>query len=164
MREVQVVAWCDKCREADKRVPATRTVSVSLGGETAKALDLCPQHEAKLISPLAALLSQFGVDEKRRKKQMETEANDAELPEAPATAVGEFDCLFCGRNFNQKTGLLTHLVRIHAAPPAPVSKCPECKKTFDAPSRLGMHRKAAHGYDSLAAAIEWVEKHQPTAA
>ena len=55
--------------------------------------------------------------------------------------IGQFSCKFCGKEFQQKQNVLTHIKSLHTFK---LSTCSICEKTFDRTKQLRNHIAAVH--------------------
>lgn len=122
-------------------------------------VDLCAE-DAKPLEGLHALLADWG------RVFNPTEDMGAKGPRAPRSMSvvrepvvaagatdGEFVCPACGKAYTGKSGLTSHLRRIHEMSwteamggPAGEHPCPECERMFTTPQGLASHRRITHGH------------------
>lgn len=149
-REVQVNVWCDACIAEGRRSEA-REVTLTIAGAKPRTLDVCAEHEASLIAPLVALLSEYG------------HAPDGSEPDAPPKTA-QADCPVCGHKVSA-AHLPKHIYTLHLQVKPPTHRrCPECGWKPPAgtdramvPRRVGVHRVHEHGRKTLDDALEALE-------
>ena len=145
MKEVQIVAWCDKCyADADVRAQAD-THTVKIDGFGPREIELCDLHAKELLEPLRQFIAEHGT-----------------VPKAaqPAAAAQGEPCPLCGVTLSRYS-IATHVYRVHGGldadtpQPGQEGPCPECGEEFE---YLAQHRSRAHGVTAAKFAVEWVRR------
>lgn len=138
MREVVIVKRCDECGQDAPR-SFVAGVNASESAPKLRLLDLCDAHAAPVLA-LADLLGGAAP----------FTANGSQL--AMDESAEAFDCEICGRPYSTRNGAAEHIWLTHVGMPKPISTltdCPECDRAFGSAQAVAVHRRHAHGWDTL---------------
>lgn len=161
MREMIWNHWCDACyADGQLQQEATHiyTVGIVTGEEVRpglKVLELCDMHD-KLATDMQALLAEVGQVPDFKAAM---EARKGRPIDNIARRVGMKDfveCPVCRQNI-VKSSLITHVWGLHRRGderPAHGTICPECRARYTTGQGMAAHRRAEHGFDSLAEALK----------
>lgn len=151
-RRVVILAECDVCGNQATSSYVLDVVEVSVDGENGaelvgRRLDLCPMHRDLVLGELVdrlevAPLAVGPAPEIRRKYQREPTSRHVPCP-------------LCSSSIHSGS-LVAHVWARHRKgkrPPTP-AVCPDCGYSTDRPQVMGTHRKAAHGFNPLADALD----------
>lgn len=139
----EFVVWCDVCLNENDQRNTSQTTVVGLNGKTL-GIDLCSEHQASLVAPLAAALTKYG------EKQDDSVSASAGSPYRPAMPRkrGNFPCLLCEDTFSSNYTFVQHLAVVHGSKGPQWlfgDRCPVDGQTFKPGASLGAHISREHG-------------------
>lgn len=164
MREMIMRSWCDACyADGELQQEAVKTYTIGIvSGENRpalKLLELCDTHD-KIAQDLIHLLSEVGQlpDIKKPVGRPPSEV----VHQASSSKI--VDCPVCGEGIS-RGGLVAHIWAQHRpgeTKPVYGPACPECRVEYDTGQGLAAHRRAEHGFDAVAEALDGVKGYKPS--
>jgi hypothetical protein len=156
MREIIAHKWCDPCyAETDgEKVKADDTVPLYIGGK-ARDLDMCADHKAKLVIPLAEALAKYGVNPSSQgTPQLHLTVNESQRWICPICPPSAGSILL--KSAIHHIYSRHRLGEVYEMPTA----CPNCPYGHDGSKSarsIRMHRFYVHNYDTRAEIAQVIE-------
>ena len=161
MKEIKIVAWCDNCAADDRKEAATTSVTLTVGPRGAPlTIDLCDTCHEAMITPVTALLTEYGQAENPAAEQPAAVPSPGKKPRPRNRAT----CPLCPATRSASWVVADHVWRDHVGQPRPAAPtvCPDCGYTAEhtktPTAAIGRHRANLHGYDPLAEALARYEQ------